>query len=379
MPVYSRQKPQSALRHQRNQLQHHRVNSKSSLQRLKMKKHNAKFFMGAVLLSASLSAMAAETLMQQAQALFKPLPADMGTQEFPITPEKVTLGRALFFDPRPSLDGTVSCSRCHMPALYGTDGLPKAIGVKSRDNPRNSPTVLNAALEFVAHWRGDRKNVEDQAVRALIGPPSFGQPDFAAAMKKIEAIDGYPAMFKKAFPNEQNPINAENWGKAIGAYERTLVTPSPFDAYLKGNARALPALAAAGLKRFISTGCTACHNGVGVGGGMYQKFGLMEDYWKQTGSTKIDEGRFDVTKDPADKYVFKVASLRNVAMTPPYFHDGSVATLPEAVRIMAQVQLGTTLAAGEIEEIVAFLNSLTGTLPKDFATAPVLPSSSFKP
>jgi cytochrome c peroxidase len=303
----------------------------------------------------------------------------MGTQEFPVTPERVELGRALFFDPRPSLDGTVSCSRCHLPALYGTDGLSKAIGVKNRDNPRNAPTVLNAALGFVAHWRGDRKNVEDQAVKALIGPPSFGQPDFAAAMVKIEAIDGYQAMFKRAFPNEKNPITAENWGKAIGAYERTLVTPSPFDSYLKGNTKALSPLAVAGLKRFISTGCTACHNGVGVGGGMYQKFGLQEDYWKQTGSTKIDEGRFDVTQDPADKFVFKVASLRNVAMTPPYFHDGSVATLPEAVRIMAQVQLGTTLTAKEIEEIVAFLNSLTGPLPTNFANTPVLPAGSFKP
>lgn len=335
--------------------------------------------MGAVLLGASLSTMAAESVMHQAQGIFKPLPADMGTAEFPITPEKVVLGRALFFDPRPSLDGTVSCSKCHLPALYGTDGLSKAIGVKSRDNPRNAPTVLNAAQEFVAHWRGDRKNVEDQAVKALIGPPSFGQPDLATAMAKVAAIDGYPAMFKKAFPNEANPITAENWGKAIGAYERTLVTPSPFDAYLKGNAKALSPQATAGLKRFMDTGCSSCHNGVGVGGGMYQKFGLQEDYWKQTGSTKIDEGRFDVTNDPADKQVFKVASLRNVAMTPPYFHDGSVATLPEAVRIMAKVQLGVTLAANETDEIVAFLSSLTGTLPKNFATAPILPASSFKP
>lgn len=338
-----------------------------------------KILMGAILLGASLSAMAAESVMHQAQGIFKPLPADMGTAEFPITPEKVALGRALFFDPRPSLDGTVSCSRCHLPALYGTDGLSKAIGVKSRDNPRNSPTVLNAALEFVAHWRGDRKNVEDQAVKALVGPPSFGQPDLETAMAKVAAIDGYPAMFKKAFPNEARPITAENWGKAIGAYERTLVTPSPFDAYLKGNAKALSPQATAGLKRFMDTGCIACHNGVGVGGNTYQKFGVQEDYWKQTGSAKIDEGRFDVTKDPADKYVFKVASLRNVAMTPPYFHDGSVATLPEAVRVMAKVQLGVTLAANEIDEIVAFLSSLTGPLPKDFATAPVLPASSFKP
>lgn len=349
-----------------------------------MKRNKAKLLLGiAGLLASALNAemsIAAGTTpeLQQAQALFKPLPDNMGTAEFPVTPERVALGRALFFDPRPSLDGTVSCARCHQPALYGTDALPLPIGVKDRANPRNAPTVLNAAQEFAAHWRGDRINVEDQATKALIGPPSFGQPDFATAMAKIEAIPGYPAMFKQAFPNDKNPVTAENWGKAIGAYERTLVTPAPFDAYLKGNIKALSPTALSGLQKFISTGCASCHNGVGVGGGMYQKFGLVEDYWKETGSKKIDTGRFDVTKNPADMYVFKVPSLRNVAMTAPYFHDGSVATLPEAVRVMGQVQLGKKLDSKDIEEIVAFLNSLTGTLPKNFSTVPTLPPSAFQ-
>lgn len=334
------------------------------------------------LLAATLafSANAADDagLLKQAQQLFKPLPKDAATAEFPITPERVALGRALFFDPRISLDGTVSCSRCHLSALYGTDGLPKAIGVLARANPRNAPTILNAALEFVAHWRGDRKNVEDQAKQALIGPPSFGNPDYAVAMARIEGIAGYSPMFQKAFPGEKNPITPDNWAKAIGAYERTLLTPSPFDAYLKGNVRALSPGARAGLATFIATGCTTCHNGVGVGGGMYQKFGLLEDYWKATGSREPDKGRFDVTKDPADMYVFKVPSLRNVAMTPPYFHDGSVATLPEAVRVMARVQLAKTLTDREVEQIVTFLNSLTGALPKEFAEAPVLPAAGFR-
>ena len=328
--------------------------------------------------TSSGNAADANQALQQAQAIFKPLPADMGTAEFPVTPARVTLGRALFFDPRISLDGTVSCARCHQPSLYGTDALPTSVGVKDRANPRNAPTVLNAAEEFVAHWRGDRKNVEDQATKALIGPPSFGQPDFATAMAKIEAIEGYPAMFKQAFPNEKNPITAENWGKAIGAYERMLVTPAPFDAYLKGDAKALSPTAISGMQKFISTGCASCHNGVGVGGGMYQKFGLAEEYWKETGSKKIDTGRFDVTKNPADMYVFKVPSLRNVAMTAPYFHDGSVATLPEAVRIMGQVQLGRKLDDKDIVEIVAFLNSLTGAVPKNFATPPTLPAGAFR-
>jgi cytochrome c peroxidase len=302
----------------------------------------------------------------------------MGTPEFPITPERVTLGKALFFDARISLDGTVSCARCHQPALYGTDGLAKAIGVENRLNPRNSPTVLNAAVQFAAHWRGDRVNVEDQATKALIGPPSFGNPDFAAAVAKLEAIPEYGAMFRAAFPGEKNPITQDNWGKAIGAYERTLLTPSPFDSYLAGDAKALSSKAETGLKKFMDTGCTACHNGMGVGGGMFQKFGVMEDYWKATGSTDVDKGRFDVTHNADDMYVFKVASLRNVAMTPPYFHDGSVATLPQAVRVMARVQLGKKLSDADTDDIVAFLNSLTGTLPKDFAEAPILPAAAFR-
>ena len=333
------------------------------------------------LLTASPAQAAADdqTLLKQAQALFKPLPANMATSEFPVTAERVKLGRMLFFDPRISLDGTVSCSKCHQPGLYGTDALAKPIGVKARENPRNAPTVLNAALQFVAHWRGDRKNVEDQATQALVGPPSFGNPNYDAAMAKIEAIPGYAELFHKAFPGKDDPVTAQNWGKAIGAYERTLVTPAPFDAYLKGNVRALGPAARTGLAKFIATGCAGCHNGVDVGGGMFQKFGVTEDYWNETHSKAIDKGRFDVTRNPADTYVFKVPSLRNVARTPPYFHDGSVATLPEAVRVMAKLQLGKTLSDRDVNDIVAFLDSLTGRLPKDFDQAPVLPPSAFRP
>lgn len=336
---------------------------------------------GIALLASSLSCAAAGSdesgLLQQAQALFKPLPADFATKEFPVTPERVALGRALFFDPRISVDGTVSCARCHQPTLYGTDALPVSIGNQNRLNPRNAPTILNAAAQFVAHWRGDRLNVEDQATKALIGPPSFGQPDFSAAMTRIKAIDGYLPLFKKAFPNQTEPVTPENFGKAVGAYERTLVSPSPFDAYLKGDTHALSARAQAGLKTFISTGCASCHNGVGVGGGMYQKFGVLEDYWKATGSKEIDKGRFDVTKAASDTYVFKVPSLRNVAMTAPYFHDGSVASLPEAVRVMGEVQLGRKLGPQEVSQIVDFLDSLTGALPHNFQTLKALPAGAF--
>jgi cytochrome c peroxidase len=317
-------------------------------------------------------------LLKQAQGFFQPLPKNMATPEFPIMPERVNLGRKLFFDPRISVDGTVSCARCHQPALYGTDGLPKPRGAHDKLNPRNAPTVLNAALQFKEHWRGDRANVEDQAKQALIGPPSFGNPDYATAMAKIRAIPGYTEMFRNAFPGEADPVTQDNWGKAIGAYERTLVTPSRFDEYLAGNVQALTPAERTGLRKFIETGCVACHNGPGVGGGMFQKFGVVEDYWKETGSKQVDKGRFDVTHDPSDMYVFKVPSLRNVAMTPPYFHDGSVQSLAKAVRIMAKVQLGKTLSDQDVNDIVTFLHSLTGKLPDAFASAPVLPASGFE-
>jgi cytochrome c peroxidase len=178
-------------------------------------------------------------LLAEAQQSFQPLPNDMATPEFPIAPERVRLGRALFFDPRASADGTTSCARCHVPSLYGTDGLSKSHGAHDKINPRNAPTVLNAALQFKAHWRGDRKNVEDQATQALIGPPSFGNPDYSSAMERVKAIPGYLEMFQRAFPGQQDPVTPENWGKAIGSYERTLVTPSRFDRYLTGERQAL--------------------------------------------------------------------------------------------------------------------------------------------
>jgi len=328
-----------------------------------------------------LIAAAAEdtALLKQAQGIFQPLPKDMATAEFPITRERVELGRSLFFDPRLTIDASMSCSSCHQPAFYGTDALPKPTGVKQRPHPRHVPTNLNAGTSFVIHWRGDRANLEDQVFQALTSPITSGQPDEKAVIDRLTRIPGYAPLFKAAFPDDQQPMTLRNIAKAVGAYERTLVTPSPFDAYLAGNQEALPPAAKTGLEKFINTGCVACHHGVGIGGGMYQKFGVVEDYWKATGSDPIDKGRFDVTKDPNDLYVFRVASLRNVAMTPPYFHDGSVATLPEAVEVMARVQLGVSLNDADTGDIMAFLQSLTGELPADFATAPVLPSGAVAP
>jgi len=310
--------------------------------------------------------------LKQTQEIFRPLPKDMGTAEFPVTKARADLGRMLFFDPRVTIDANVSCATCHQPALHGSDGLPASIGVKQRLHPRNAPTILNAALNII-HWRGDREGLEDQAIKALTSPITSGQPDLKAVVDRLAQIPGYLPLFKAAFPDEAAPMTAHNMANAISAYERTLVTPSPFDAYLAGEVDALSPMARAGLETFINTGCAGCHQGVGIGGAMHQKFGVVENYWKATGSRTVDTGRMDVTKDPGDLYVFRVPSLRNVAMTPPYFHDGSVATLPEAVRIMARVQLGVTLSDAEIRNMVAFLESLTGELPAAFATVPTLP------
>jgi cytochrome c peroxidase len=315
-------------------------------------------------------------LLKQANKFFKPLPATMGTEEFPAPMERVNLGRQLFFDPRLSADGMISCAICHRPALYGTDALPTSIGVEHRANPRNAPTILNAALQNWQHWRGDRANVEDQASKSVLGHTSFGNPNPEAVLAKLRAL-GYAPAFQAAFPEDRKPLTVENLGKAIGAYERTLVSPSPFDRYLAGNLEALNPEAKEGLQHFMATGCAACHNGVGIGGHMLRKFGVMEDYWMATGSTTLDKGRADVTENEADNYLFKVPSLRNVAMTPPYFHDGSVATLPEAIEVMARVQLGKKLSQQQIKTLVAFLESLTGKLPPDFATLPVLPPKAF--
>ena len=312
------------------------------------------------------------TLLKQAQSLFKPLPSASGTPDMASLPARVALGRMLFFDPRWTLDGNVSCASCHQPALYGTDALAKSIGVQHRRHRRNAPTVLNAGLNFIQHWTGDRKDLEHQVEQALVGAVSSGHTDAAAALARIEAIHGYTPLFQQGFPDEPKPLTSANVGKAIAAYERTLLTPAPFDAYLRGDTRAMSQVAKNGLRRFISRGCASCHSGMGVGGHTFQKFGVREEYWKATGASELDKGRFEVTKDPADLYVFKVPSLRNVEMTAPYFHDGSVAKLDDAVKVMGRVQLGVTLPDAEVAEIVAFLGTLTGQLPAEFATAPVL-------
>jgi cytochrome c peroxidase len=232
---------------------------------------------------------------------------------------------------------------------------------------------LNAAGQISAHWIGNRVDVEDQARQSVTGPPSFGMPSKEAVEAKLKGIPGYAELFKLAFPGESNPITVDNLAKAIGAFERTLVTPSRFDSYLQGDPTALKAQEKRGLKLYMDLDCATCHSGSYAGGQMYQKFGFLEPYWKFTKSDPIDEGRYTVTKNEADKYVFKVPILRNVDKTPPYFHDGSVDKLEDAVWIMGKTQLNQELTKEQIEEIVAFLKSLTGAILKEALEIPLLP------
>jgi cytochrome c peroxidase len=341
-----------------------------------MRHFNPLLILTVAILAAPVGALALDTkkLADDARASFQPL-APAAAASDPVQAARVELGRRLFFENRVSADGNVSCSHCHLPEKQATDGLPKAIGVFGKENPRNAPSIFNAALNFKQHWRGDRESLEEQASKSLLGPATFGNPDHETAMGKLKAIPDYAGAFAKAFPGEQDPISAKNWGLAVAAFERTLLTPSKFDAFLAGDAKALSPDEQAGLRTFIDTGCATCHNGVGVGGNSFQKFGVRGDYWKETGAATPDKGRAEVTKNDADLYVFKVASLRNVAKSAPYFHDGSVEDLGKAVKIMGKVQLGKTLDDKETASIVAFLGSLTGAVPANYSAPEPYPDA----
>ena len=322
-----------------------------------------------------------QSLLAQARGLFSALP-DVKPSDDPVAKSRVELGKALFFETRASSDGRISCASCHNPTYYGTDALSLSIGVQGKKLPRNAHTVFNTHLLVSQHYGGNRASVEEQAEKAVTSPVAYGNRSFEEFEGRLRTL-GYDAWFAKSFPGEAQPINAKNWAVAIGAFERTLVTPAPFDQYLKGDTRAISAEAKAGLSKFISTGCAGCHAGVTVGGQSFQKFGLTQDYWLATGSTEKellggrDQGRFHDTKKEEDRWIFKVPQLRNVAMTAPYFHDGSVAKLEDAVKIMGRLQLGTQLSDDDTKLIVAFLKTLTGQVPATFSTVPLLPPQAF--
>jgi len=310
---------------------------------------------------ANANAALAERAAHTFGALPTPPPADT---------ELVALGRRLFFDTRFSADQKVGCVTCHLPTLWATDGLPKSKGAFGRPNPRNAPTIFNAALQVSAHWRGDRESVEDQARRALLGPASFALESDAKAEALLATLAPYPEAFRKAFPEAQPPITVANFATAVGAFERTLLTPAPFDAFMAGKTEALSPAAVAGLSSFLDYGCARCHDGPLLGGRDLRRFGTSTDYASLTHSDPKDAGRFDVTKQESDRDVFKVPPLRNVEKTAPYFHDGSVAELPRAIEIMAQAQLDTQLPSADVNNIVAFLTSLTGAIPNNYSAPP---------
>lgn len=293
------------------------------------------------------------------RALFKPLPKDAGTTQYPVSPERVALGKKLFNDTLLSKSKKISCNSCHTLSNFGVDNEPTSLGHEGHRGGRNSPSVYNAALHIAQFWDGRAADVEAQALGPILNPGEMAMPDEATVVQRLREDKDYPALFRKAFPSEKEPTTFANVGLAIGAFERTLMTPSRFDSYLSGDDSALTTEEKAGLKTFVATGCGACHNGVTVGGGMYQKLGLVVPY--QT----TDLGRFSITKNEADRFVFKVPSLRNSEKTAPYFHDGSVATLEEAVRLMGKHQLGRDLSQEDTASIVTFLRSLTGKLPAD--------------
>lgn len=301
-------------------------------------------------------------LQVKAQAMFGELPTDAATTEYQLSPEKIALGKKLYFDNRLSKDNTISCNSCHnLENGTGVDNLPFSPGNdKGSFGGRNAPTTLNAALHMAQFWDGRAKDVEEQAGGPILNPVEMAMPSKEAVIERLAKIEEYPAMFTAAFPNDGEALNYRNIEIAIGAFERTLLTPSKFDDFSNGDATALTTEEQKGLETFISVGCISCHMGNTFGGQMYQKFGVYGKYWELTVSKKIDEGRFEVTQNEADKYIFKVPSLRNIDKTAPYFHDGSVEKLDDAVNMMALLQLNKELTEEETKNMVAFLKTLSG-------------------
>lgn len=265
----------------------------------------------------------------------------------------IALGKKLYLDPKLSVNDTISCNSCHQLNNFGVDSQPTSPGHEGKRGGRNSPTTFNAALHIAQFWDGRAKDVEEQALGPILNPIEMGMPNEAAVVDKLKKIDEYKAMFAEAFKDEKDPIQYKNVGKAIGAFERTLITPSRFDDFLKGDENALNDAEKRGLQKFVHMGCANCHNGVAIGGNSYKKIGLVEEY------KTSDVGRFAVTGLETDKKVFKVPSRRNITKTAPYFHDGSVKTLDEAIEEMAEHQLGRKVGPGFVEDVKAFLGALT--------------------
>lgn len=289
-----------------------------------------------------------------AAAIFEPIPPEAPVpDDNPMTEAKVDLGHKLFFEPKLSRSGIISCNTCHVVGAAGIDHRDVAIGEQGRLGPRNTPTVYNAAFLKAQFLDGRVETLEEQAVGPI---QAHVEMDLTPeeAMNRLDNV-GYRPIFESAFPDEEAPFTFDNLAKAIASFERTLITHgSPFDDYLEGDPEALTPEEIEGLEMFQNFGCISCHSGPLLGGRSFTRFTHAAERGGE------DTGRFGVTGQPEDMYVFRVAPLRNVELTYPYFHDGSAETLEEAVSIMGESQLGRTFNEEEINKIVAFLKTLTG-------------------
>jgi cytochrome c peroxidase len=329
----------------------------------------------AVVLAVGTSVVAQndDELHRTARDLFQPIPSMVpSVQGNPVTREKIDLGRMLFFDPRLSASGVLSCNSCHNLAMGGADNVETSIGHGWQRGNRNSPTVLNAVFNVAQFWDGRAADLRSQATGPIQASVEMAAtPQFV--MSVLGSIPEYRERFTRAFPGEQTPLSFENLAKAIEAYEATLITPnSRFDQYLEGNRNILTEQEKRGLRLFVDTGCAACHAGVNLGGQEYYPFGVVE----RPGADLLppdDRGRVAVTRTATDEYVFRAVPLRNVALTAPYFHTGRVWDLRQAVAVMGVSQLGQELKPDEVDAITAFLGTLTGEQPR--VELPILPPS----
>ncbi|MCS7026533.1 MAG: cytochrome-c peroxidase [Bryobacteraceae bacterium] len=336
------------------------------------------YFLGLVLALLTLLAgcgarsvdLASTEIDPELLANFSPTPSVLSSEKNSVSEAKVTLGRMLYYDPRLSLDNDVSCNSCHQLDRYGVDGKPVSTGHKGQKGSRNAPTVFHAAGHMLQFWDGRAADVEEQAKGPILNPVEMAMPSAAELERRLRAVPEYRKLFQAAFPKEKEPVTFENVALAIAAFERKLVTSSRWDKFLAGDKDALTPEEKQGFLAFYRAGCHVCHNGPQVGGRVFQKLGLVKPWPNQS-----DPGRFAVTKQDHDRMVFKAPSLRNVEKTAPYFHDGSVADLETAVRLMGEHQVEKPLTDRQAKAIVAWLRTLTGDLPWDYIKPPNLPRS----
>ncbi len=320
-------------------------------------------------------ALANDNLMADAQEYFKPIPATAPALEGnPATPAKVELGKILYFEPRLSSSALISCNTCHNVGLGGADFQETSTGHGWRKGPRNAPTVLNSVYNVAQFWDGRAKDLAEQAKGPVQASVEMNNKP-AMVVETLKSMPEYIELFKKAFPGEADPVTFDNMAKAIEVFEATLVTPdSPFDLFLKGDAKALNESEKKGLASFINNGCADCHGGINMGGDDYYSFGVISAPTKRI--IAGDKGRFLVTKVISDEFVFKSPSLRNIELTTPYFHSGKVWGLKAAVVIMSSAQLESVLKKEEVNDVVAFLKATTGKQP--VVEHPILPKPTDK-